>query len=103
VDLDSAAVAYFSKHGMVDLAALTRTLHDSSLGTTRKEIGRFTSRGREFASYEVVTEGRKMRVVVFSTGGFYYECEARQVKPSADAGSYERLFSAQETVLRSLR
>ncbi|HLF15508.1 MAG TPA: hypothetical protein VI932_11535 [Bacteroidota bacterium] len=88
---------------MAGLAALTRTLHDSSAGTGREGIERFSSGSREYAAYEVVTEGKRMRVVVFSAGGYYYECEAWPVRPPAGAGLYDRLFSAQQTVLRSLR
>lgn len=103
VTLDSAAAAYFSKHGAVDLASLTRTLHDSTVGTTSKGISRFSSGKRECAAYEVEAEGKWMRVVVFPAGEYYYECEAWSARPLDSLGTYHRLFSTQQTVVKSLR
>ncbi len=103
VDLDSAAAAYFSKRGLADLASLTRTLHDSTAGTGRSGIDRFSLEGRDYASYEVKTGGKRTRVVVFTAGGCYFECEAGVVGQVVVAATYKRLFSAQQTVLRSLR
>lgn len=103
VTLDSAATAYFAKRGVADLAMLTRTLHDSTLGTVREGIETFRLGGREFASYEARVDGGRMRVAVFSAGGYYYECEAVQARPLSSPRSYERLVAAQQAVLGSLR
>ncbi len=103
VDLDPAAAAYFSKHGLADLASLTRTLHDSTAGTGRGGIDRFSLGGRDCAAYEVKTGGERTRVVVFMAGGRYFECEAGAVGRGVGAATYKRLFSAQQTVLRSVR
>jgi hypothetical protein len=103
VTLDSSAASYFKKRGVVDLAMLTRTLHDSTVGNVRKGIETFKSGGREFASYEVRSEGRKVKVAVFGSKGYYYECEAVAARQLATPKSYDLLFSAQQAVLRSLR
>ncbi len=103
VSLDSTAMVYFTKNGIVDLASLTRTLHDSSVGTTRKGIKKFTSGERDCAAYEVTKGGRRIRVVVFPAGKYYYECEAWSLTPLSGPESYDRLFSAQQTVVKSLR
>jgi hypothetical protein len=103
VTLDSAAASYFKKRGVVDLAMLTRTLRDTAVGNVRKGIETFKSGGREFASYEVRSDGKKVNVAVFGSGGFYYECEAVAARPLSAPKSYDLLFSAQQAVLRSLR
>ena len=103
VTVDILAKEYFSKHGVADLAMLTRTLHDSTIGNVRDGIDVFTLGEREFAAYEVTAGGRRMRVAVFATGKHYYQCEAWPLAPPASAASYDRLFSVQQSVLRSLR
>jgi hypothetical protein len=103
VTLDSAASAYFRKRSVAELAMLTRTLRDSTAGAVRKGIGTFKASGREFATYEVGTDGMKMKVAVFPAGEYYYECEAAAVRPLSSTHSFDLLFSAQEAVLRSLR
>jgi hypothetical protein len=103
VTLDSSAAKYFKTRGIVDLAMLTRTLHDSAVGNVRDGIETFKAGGREFASYEVRSNGKKMKVAVFGSGGYYYECEAFPARPLSAPRSYDRLFSTQLAVLRSLR
>jgi hypothetical protein len=103
VTVDILASEYFSKHGVEDLAMLTRTLHDSSAGNDREGIEGFRFGEREFAAYEVVSEGKRMRVAVFAAGKYYYECEAFRLTPSASEEPDRRLFSIQQSVLRSLR
>ena len=101
--LDSAASAYFGKRGMADLAMLTRTLRDSTAGNARKGIRTFKAGGREFATYELLTNGRNVRVAVFGSAGYYYECEAAPVRSFPAPATYGRLFATHEAVLRSLR
>lgn len=103
VSVDILATEYFSRHGIGDLAMLTRTLHDSTIGNVRDGIDGFRLGDREFAAYEVLSEGKRMRVAVFGAGKYYYECEAVFIVPPASEASYRRLFSVQQSVLRSLR
>lgn len=103
VSLDSSSAAYFRRRGVADLAMVTRTLYDSTVGNARKGIATFRAGGREFATYEVRSNGNRMRVAVFGAGQSYYECVAAPSKPLPGAKSYDRLFDVQDAVLRSLR
>jgi len=103
ISLDAPAADYFRKKGMSDLAALTRTLHDSSRGVSGKGITEFSYGGRKFAAFEYGGTGGPQRVVVFAVKEKYYECEAFSVRPLSGRSSYDALFSAQQTVLRSLK
>lgn len=103
ISLDEAAVSYYREAEVAQLAALSRTLHDTAAAVETRGIREFSYGGREFAAYEYGGPDGPRRVVVFSAGGRFYECEAFSDGPLSGPASYGGLFSAQQAVLRSLR
>lgn len=101
--LDEAASSYYREAEIAQLAALSRTLHDSAAAVETGGIREFSYGGREFAAYEYRGKDGPRRVAVFSAGGRFFECEAFSDGPLSGPASYGGLFSAQQAVLRSLR
>jgi len=103
VVLDSMAAAYYAERGPGDLAALNRTLGDTSFHGRTGGIGRFSLNGREYAVYELATGTGKTRVALFASGESFFECRAEALRKLSGGKSYDRLFAFQQTLLRSLK
>ncbi len=101
--LDSTAAAYYTERGLGDLAALNRTLRDTSYHGRTGGIGRFSLNGREYAVYELLTGTGKTRVALFAAGKSFFECRALALRTLSGGRSYDRLFAFQQTLLRSLK
>ena len=103
VMLDSSAAAYFRRRGVDDLAMLTRTLSDSTIGNVREGIETFRAGGRDFAEFEARANGRKTKVALFRAGDSWYACEAASSKALRAPKSYDDLWTVHRAVLRSLK
>jgi hypothetical protein len=101
--LESTAAAYYSGRGPADLASLNRTLRDTSSAGRMGGISTFSIRDRNFAAYELHAPAARSRVVVFNSGEAWFECEAMADRTLSGETSYDDLFSAQQTLLASLR
>jgi len=101
--LDSTAVAYFGGKGPGELAVLNRTLRDTSSAGRSGGITRFSAGGKECAAYEVATDSGRTRVTIIRSGGDFFECEAEALRKLDDEKSYDRLFSVQQSMIRSIR
>lgn len=67
-----------------------------------REVKEYAIEGKKFCGYEFGPSESPGRAVVFAAGTKYYSCTALRVKGTWSKADFVGLFSAQETVLRSL-
>lgn len=103
ITLDAPAEEFFRRRGLKELAAMVRTLHDTAAGTRSDGIERFRSGATECAAFETGAGEDRKRVVVFTAGGKWFECEGWATSPLRAGASRARLFSAQQSAIRSMR
>lgn len=102
ITLDAAASAYYRRGRLSELAALGRTVRDSTAVVEESGITEFYYSGRRFAAFEYDGPSGPRRLVVFALTEGFYECEALSLRTLPDRAEYDRLFSVQQSVLRSL-
>lgn len=103
--LDRLSLQRVEREGLPLLARISAGFHpaDKSVIPSSLELKEFELGGNKFCSYELpVSEGRS-RVVVFGAKGKYYECEAHTLKGRWTGDELVRMFTAQQSVLASLR
>ena len=102
--LDRLSSKQVEKEGAKLLAQLSLAFQQDNVQNTSMiaEPKEFKIRGREFCGYELNKNGERKRVVVFSFHGKYYECVAASIKGRWSAQDFNRLFTAQQTLLSSL-
>ena len=103
ITLDDPASNYYRRGRIAGLAALGRSLRDSGAVLSDTGVTEFFYGGRRFAGYEYAGTAGPRRVVVFAAKERFFECEAFSARPLARRSGYDSLFSAQQSVLRSLR
>jgi hypothetical protein len=102
--LDQLSSKQVEKEGVKLLAKLSLAFQQDNAQNTRllAEPKEFKIHGREFCGYELNSNGERNRIVVFSIHGKHYECVAASVKGRWSAQDFNRLFTAQQTLLSSL-
>jgi len=103
ITLDDPASNYYRRGRIAGLAALGRSLRDSGAVLSDTGITEFFYGGRRFAGYEYTGAAGPRRGVVFAAKERFFECEAFSARPLAGRSRYDSLFSALQSVLRSLR
>ncbi len=102
--LDPITTRQVQNEGLEFLARISMGFHSERL--TEKSPAwqptTFEMKGRKFCHYEILTKQSQSRVVVFSAGGRYYECEAQPAQPGLDEKQIKELFRIQQSVLASL-
>ncbi len=102
MQLDLRTRTEVQDEGLDLLARLSMTFRSAEKGGTFSEPESFTLGGKSFSSYEVVTPGKRARVVVFAAANRYFECEAAPAAPTATATDAQRIFRIQQSVVSSL-
>ncbi|HZY10564.1 MAG TPA: hypothetical protein VFF29_05360 [Bacteroidota bacterium] len=102
--LNGLSEQYVRQKGLSVLANLSYSLlSDKSLTDSHKlDITEFKMGDKEFCSYEIKDAGNQRRIVLFTIGGKYYECEARFLKGKLSETERLRLFTIQQSVLSSM-
>jgi hypothetical protein len=105
ITLDRLAGLQIRKDGLELLARISIGLRQSGPDSmvVLAAPGKFEMGGKTFCGYEIGAGGRRARIVVFSVGERYYECEAVVMKGTGSSGELVRMFTAQQTFLSSLR
>ena len=102
LSLDRETVREVEREGITFLATTSAGLHLDAAGESRIEPQEFELHQLRFCGYEVPAHAGRVRVVVFSVRGRYYECEARPVKGKWTDDDLKRMFAAQQSLLSSL-
>jgi hypothetical protein len=102
--LDATARRRIAKEGMPLLAMLSISFRgEKTAAEPAQSTSAFTMNGRQYGSYESAAAGVRSHIVVFSRGGKYYECEAKQHRAGLTESAMEQLRRAQLAVLFSLQ
>ena len=98
--LDRLSETRVKDDGLTLLASLNAAfdVHTAKM----REVKEYKIEGRKFCGYEFGPTESPGRAVVFAAGSKYYSCTAQRVKGNWSKADYNMLFSAQESVLRSL-
>jgi len=98
--LDRLSDDRVTDNGLTLLASLNAAFegHTAKL----REVKEYAIGGKKFCGYEFGPSESPGRAVVFAAGAKYYSCTAQRVKGTWSKADYNMLFSAQETVLRSI-
>ncbi|HJW29753.1 MAG TPA: hypothetical protein VJ508_11005 [Saprospiraceae bacterium] len=102
VILDNLALQHIQNHGLMLLARISASVRSREADVTVTESQEFEIRGKKFCGYETTGGVMSSRVVVFSRGGKYYECEVRGGANDKGRENLTRLFTAQQSFLASL-
>jgi len=103
IHLDQLSSRRVDKEGLILLAQMSLMFQQgSSAAEFTVSPKEFKIRGREFCGYEIGAGGEQKRIVVFVSGGKFYECKAVPLKGSWSGEDLIRLFSAQQVLLSSL-
>ncbi len=89
-----------SHDGLKLLAAISAGFHEDAPVTMEPQ--EFEIRGRKYCSYEIGKSVNRKRLVLFESGGRYFECEAGAVKGEWRPSEINTLFSIQQSVLSSI-
>jgi len=100
--LDQLTIQQVKKEGLELLARLSSRFQTENIPGQTIAPQEFEVRGKKYCSYEIGAGSQRKRMVVFTSGGKYYECEARAMKGIWTATELTRLFITQQTVLSSL-
>jgi len=102
--LDPLTVKRVQKEGLNLLASAS--LSFQSIETKKLEVDlypkEFTIKNRKYSAYEFSEGVVHKRVIVFSSGGKYFECLATPMKGVWTLEETTRLFSAQQAFVASL-
>ncbi|HUN66080.1 MAG TPA: hypothetical protein VMW43_08245 [Bacteroidota bacterium] len=100
---DAESRRRIAKEGMILLASMSMAFRDAgTIIPPSAPPSVFRIHEREFGRYETDNSGCLGAVVVFTHGGKYYECEARQHKQGLGEEDMAQLRRAQLAVLFSL-
>jgi len=102
LSLDRETSREVEREGMTFLATTSAGLHLDAAGESSIQPQEFELHQVRFCGYEVPGHAGRIRVVVFTVRGRYYECEARPVKGRWTDDELKRMFSAQQSLLSSL-
>jgi hypothetical protein len=103
ISLDATARRRITNEGMPLLVMLSMAFRGET-GTEghAPERSAFTMNGNQYGSYETAAAGIRSHIIVFSRGGKYYECEARQHRAGLTETDMVQLRRVQAAVLFSL-
>jgi hypothetical protein len=98
--LDRLSQSRVNNDGLTLLANLNAAFEHHT--AVMREVREYKIEGKQFCGYEYGPSESPGRVVVFAAGAKYYSCTAQRVKGTWSKADFTALFSAQESVLRSL-
>lgn len=99
--LDRLSAQKVNKEGISLLAQISVGFHRENTQGTKIEPFEFELRDKRFCSYEILSDAHRVRIVVFSVKGKFFECEACSLKGELSPMELDRLFTVQQTVLAS--
>jgi len=100
--LDRLSSKRVQKEGLETLAFISAGFRTSNSNNLKTNPVTFKLNGKEFCSYELITNTIQKRIVVFSLKGKYYECESSPLKMQLSKEEIINLFTIQQTVLSSI-
>ncbi|TAK57017.1 MAG: hypothetical protein EPO24_10360, partial [Bacteroidetes bacterium] len=89
--LDTQAKEMFMDEGLEFLATLSKSFYGGDSLILVQEPEEFTIGNTTFCSYELTVEKKFKRVVVFTSGSRYIECEASTVNGTWNQASFSEL------------
>ena len=102
LNFDSLTMLSVNKGGIKSAAGISKSFKKAKYGKELKEFSNeelFEINGRKFVAYQYPDESKRIiRVVVFNSGGRYYECTAVEIKTA----SPPMLFNIQNSILTSI-
>ena len=102
IKLDRISARQTEELGLALLASISASSRLVGSGTTASELQAFEVHNKKFCSYELTEGVIRVRVVVFSAKGKYYECEARGGSNDWNGEQYTSICTTQQTFLSSL-
>ncbi len=103
LSLDRLSAQRVLNEGVMLLAHISAAFHGEALHVQASELKEFEFRGKKYCGYELGDGSGRRRIVVFTARSRFYECEARVFGASRSDGELPSVFSAQQTLLSSLR
>jgi len=104
LSVDPATSRKIREDGLEFLAKLSMKFHDTpearAVLFTQPNV--FELKGNKYCEYEIRNLEVHPRIIVFSAGEKYFECEARAAKSGWSEPELHQLFRAQQSVLASL-
>jgi len=103
LNLDPATRKNVEHEGLSLLASISLGMNGGDATVKNNKLQEFSYGDKKYSGYELGAGSRCKRIVVFSAGGKYYECEARAANGNWAPPEIKRLFTIQQSVLAALR
>jgi hypothetical protein len=101
--LDPLTMKSVQDEGLALLASISYGMNGDGISMRDDRLQEFSYAHQHYVGYEIGSGIQSRRVVVFSSGGKYYECEIRAISGTWTPPELTRLFTIQQSVLASLK